>query len=81
MTQPEQNYWADFLGKPECKDQYFRTLVSWMACMGADFDENAETHLRRLSVNKARENRTVLHKAAYMDNNGVRTINIKQHSS
>jgi len=35
--QLEQNLYADFIGKPECKDKDFRTLVSWMGCVGVDF--------------------------------------------
>ncbi|MFZ9009806.1 MAG: LamG-like jellyroll fold domain-containing protein, partial [bacterium] len=35
--QYQQNLYADFIGKPECRDKDFRTLVSWMGCVGVDF--------------------------------------------
>jgi hypothetical protein len=37
FDQAEQNLYADYASKPECKDKDFRTLVSWMGCVGVEF--------------------------------------------
>jgi hypothetical protein len=46
FDQAEQNLYADYIGKPECKDKDFRTLVSWMGCVGVDFVDRHTSFLR-----------------------------------
>ena len=78
FNQSQQNEFADYIGKPECKDQDFRTLVSWMGCVGADFDITFENYLKGLNVSHRTQFTSII-RAATLGADGVWQIQFKHH--
>ena len=76
--QTQQNEFADSIGKPECKDQDFRTLVRWMGCVGSDFDITFENYLKHLPVSDRTQFTSIL-RAATLGADGVWQIQFKHH--
>ena len=73
-----QNDYADSIHKPECKDKDFRTLVSWMRCVGADFADDLGRWARGLNLNGAAQYTSIL-RAATLGADGIWQLHISQH--
>ena len=78
FNQTEQNKYAKWKGLLECKDKDFKTLVSWMGCVGADFAEDFQTYLKRLNVNHSSQYTSVL-RVSTLGADGVWQLHISQH--
>jgi len=78
FSQIEQNKYADRMGFPECKDKDFRTLVSWIGCVGTDFSDDFQTYVKGLPVNHSSQYTSIL-KVATLGADGVWQLHISQH--
>ena len=78
FNQIEQNKYAEWKGLPECKDKDFKTLVSWMGCVGADFASDFQTFLKGLPVNHSSQYTSLL-RVSTLGTDGVWQLHISQH--
>jgi hypothetical protein len=78
FDQYQQNEFADWAMKPECKDKDFRTLVSWMGCIGADFNDKFQSYLKGLPLSHTQQFTSIL-RAATLGADGVWQLQFKHH--
>ena len=78
FNQIQQNKYADWKGLPECKDKDFRTSVSWMGCVGADFADGFQTYAKGLPVNHSSQYTSLL-RVSTSGADGVWQLHISQH--
>ena len=78
FDQYQQNEFADWAMKPECKDKDFRTLVSWMGCIGADFNDKFQSYLKGLPISHRQQFTSIL-RAATLGADGVWQLQFKHH--